>query len=100
VQYFGKAINDEEKYKQIFRCTAGALPFRYLGIPIHYRKLLNKEWNPVENRFEKNLGCWQGKLLSYEDMLILINSVLTRLPMFILSFFRNIQRGKKKSGLL
>jgi hypothetical protein len=40
----------------------------------------------IENRFEKNLGCWQGKLLSYGDMLILINSVLTSLPMFMLFF--------------
>jgi hypothetical protein len=42
----------EEQYKQIFDCESGSLPFRYLGVPIHYRKLLNKEWNPTENRFK------------------------------------------------
>jgi hypothetical protein len=63
--YFGKAVDDKEHYKQISGCTAGALPFRYLGMSIHYRKPLNKEWNPVENRFEKNLGCWQGKFFSH-----------------------------------
>jgi hypothetical protein len=55
--YFGRAKEMEEQYKQIFGCEAGALPFRYLGVPIHYRKLLNKEWNPVENRFERKLGA-------------------------------------------
>jgi hypothetical protein len=85
----------EEEYKQIFGCEAGSLPFRYLGIPIHYRRLLNKEWNLVENRFEKKLGCWLGKLLSYGDRLILINSVLTSLPMFMLSFLE-IPKGVHK----
>jgi hypothetical protein len=56
---------------------------------------LNKELNPVEDRFEKKLGCWQGKLLSYGDRLILINSVLTSLPMFMLSFLE-IPKGVLK----
>jgi hypothetical protein len=85
----------EEEYKQIFGCKASSLPFWYLGIPIHYRRLLNKEWNPVENRFEKKLGCWLGKLLSYGDRLILINLVLTSLPMFMLSFLE-IPKGVQK----
>jgi hypothetical protein len=33
------------------------------------------------------LSSWIGKLLSYGDMLVLINSVRTSLPMFLLSFF-------------
>jgi hypothetical protein len=66
--------------------TISALPFRYLGVPIHYRKLRNAEWNTVESRFVAKLGCWQGKLLSYGDRLVLINSVLTSLSMFMLSF--------------
>jgi hypothetical protein len=53
---FGKAKEMENQYKQIFGCEAGPLPFRYLGVPIHYRRLLNKEWNLVENLFKKKLG--------------------------------------------
>jgi hypothetical protein len=65
----------------------GALPFKYLGIPIHYRKLLIIEWKVVEDRLEKKMASWIGKILSYGDRLILINSMLTSLPMFLLSFF-------------
>jgi exonuclease III len=83
---FGKAKDEEHQYRQIFGCEVGVLPFRYLGIPIHYRKLRNSDWYPVETRFESKLGCWKGKLLSYGDRLVLINSVLTSLPMFMLSF--------------
>jgi hypothetical protein len=83
---FGNAKSEEHRYKQIMGCEAGTLPFRYLGIPIHFRKLTNAEWVTVENRFAEKLGCWKGKLLSYGDRLVLINSVLTSLPMFMLSF--------------
>jgi hypothetical protein len=40
---FGKAKEQEDPYKQNFGCEASSLPFRYLGILIHYRKLLNNE---------------------------------------------------------
>jgi hypothetical protein len=43
----------EEHYKQIFGCETCSLPFRYPGVPIHYKKLLNEEWNLVENHFEQ-----------------------------------------------
>jgi hypothetical protein len=55
--YFGKAKDEVDQYKQIFGCDDGSLPFRYLGIPIHYRKLRNSDWYPVETRFENKLGC-------------------------------------------
>jgi hypothetical protein len=71
----------------IFECEVGSLLFKYLGIPIHYRRLINKEWKPEEDRFERKLGCWIGKMLPYGDCIVLINSVLTSLLMFLLSFF-------------
>jgi hypothetical protein len=85
---FEKAKDEEVQYRQIFGCDAGLFPFRYLGIPIHYRKLRNSDCYFVEIQFESKLGCWKGKLLSYGDMLVLINSVLTSLPMFMLSFLQ------------
>jgi hypothetical protein len=51
---FWKAKEEEEEYKNIFGCGVGSLPFRYSGIPIHYSCLLNIEWKPVEDRFERN----------------------------------------------
>lgn len=52
-----------------------------------YRKLLNKVWKDIENHFEIKLGCCRGKLIYYGDRLLLINDVLTSLPMFMLSIF-------------
>jgi hypothetical protein len=57
---FGKARDEENEYRHLFGCEISSLPFKYLGIPIHYRRLLNSEWKPVEDRFEKKLACWIG----------------------------------------
>jgi hypothetical protein len=89
---FAKAKEDKN---HIFGCEVGALPFKYLGILIYYRKFLNKEWKPLEDRFERKLASWIGKMLSYGDRLVLINSVLTSVPMFLLSFFE-IPKGVRK----
>ena len=37
----------------IFGCDMGSYPFRYLGILMHHRKLMNKDWKHVEERFQK-----------------------------------------------
>jgi hypothetical protein len=69
-------------------CKEGEMPFRYLGIPMSSRKLLNKDWSAVEERFQKKLSSWKGKLLLSGGRLVLINSVLSSLPMFLMSFFK------------
>ena len=51
---FGRAKENEDQYRQLFGCEVGTLLFTYLGIPIHHRKLTNKEWKIIEDRFEKN----------------------------------------------
>ncbi|WVZ90591.1 hypothetical protein U9M48_036878 [Paspalum notatum var. saurae] len=47
--------------------SVGSFPFRYLGIPMHYRKLRNADWRTIEERFENRLSSWKGKLLSQND---------------------------------
>jgi hypothetical protein len=50
------------------------------------RKLNNKVWKTIENRIKKRLSSWKGKLLLVGGCLVLINSVLSSLPMFMMSF--------------
>ncbi|WVZ96211.1 hypothetical protein U9M48_041878, partial [Paspalum notatum var. saurae] len=85
---FGQAKECESIYSCLFGCRPGSFPFRYLGIPMHHRKLRNSDWAHIEERFEKRLIGWKGKLLSVGGRLVLINSVLSSLPMFMLSFFK------------
>ena len=62
--FFYKAAKaNQNEYEQIFWCNIGSFPFRYLEIPMHHRKLLNKDWKYVEERFQKRLNCWRSKML-------------------------------------
>jgi hypothetical protein len=54
---------------------------------MHFRRLRNKDWERIEERIEKKVSSWKGKYLSVGGRLVLINSVLTSLPMFMISFF-------------
>ncbi|WVZ53559.1 hypothetical protein U9M48_004482, partial [Paspalum notatum var. saurae] len=96
----GQAKECENAYSEVFGCKSGSFPFRYLGLPMHYRKLRNSEWRHIEERFEKQLIGWKGKLLSVGGRLVLINSVLSSLPMFMLSFFAIPKGHKKKYHLI
>jgi hypothetical protein len=74
-------------YIDLFGCNASEYPFRYLVIRMHHRQLFNSKWGKVEERFEKKLSCWKAKYLSYGDRLVLLNSVLSSLPIFMMAFF-------------
>ncbi|WVZ50274.1 hypothetical protein U9M48_001546, partial [Paspalum notatum var. saurae] len=63
--YFGQAKQEEEEYPRLFRCK--------LGIPMHFRKLGNRDWKLMLERFEKRLSRWKGKHLSVRGRLVLIN---------------------------
>jgi hypothetical protein len=91
---FGKAKEVEDEYKILFGCDIGHY-YLDTGYPYPFRKLRNGEWKPLEDRFEKKLSNWIGKMLLYGDRLVLINSVLTSLPTFMLSFLE-IPKGVRK----
>jgi hypothetical protein len=40
---YGEAKNQEDEYAHLFGCKSGATPFKYLGIPMHHKKLSNSD---------------------------------------------------------
>jgi hypothetical protein len=88
---YGAAKANQNEYAQIFGCNVGSFPFRYLGIPMHHRKLMNKNRKHVEERFQKRLNYWRSKMLSVGRKLILMNSVLSSLSMFMMSFLKYLE---------
>jgi hypothetical protein len=84
---YGEAKEMEGQYTDLFSCGLGKYPFRYLGIPVHHKRISNADWKIIEEKFEKKFSSWKGKLLSYGRRLVLINSVLSSLAMFMLSFY-------------
>jgi hypothetical protein len=85
---FGDAQHEASLYAELFGCGIGQFPISYLGIPIHYRRLTLAEWKQVEERLQKRLMSWKGKLLSLGGRLVLINSVLSNMVLYMISFFQ------------
>jgi hypothetical protein len=38
---FGEAQESIDQYTELLGCNPGALPMKYFGIPIHYRRISN-----------------------------------------------------------
>jgi hypothetical protein len=74
-------------YVELFGYRIGQFPISYLGIPIHFRRLTIVEWKYVEEQLQKRLSSWKVKLLSLGGRLVLINSVLTNMLLYMVSFF-------------
>jgi hypothetical protein len=53
VYYFSSANERQDKYAYIFTCKSGVVPFNYLGMPLHYKKLSRIDWKPVEEKVER-----------------------------------------------
>jgi hypothetical protein len=51
----------EGHYTNLFVCGLGQYPFRYLGIPMHHKKISNANWKVIEEKIEKKLSSWKRK---------------------------------------
>ncbi|WVZ51322.1 hypothetical protein U9M48_002476, partial [Paspalum notatum var. saurae] len=100
----GEAKEWESQYSNLFGCRVGSYPFRYLGIPMHFRKLSNKDWKMIEERIERKLSNWKGKMLSFGGRLVFLNSiprgVLKKIEYFRSRFFWQYDNHKKKYRLI
>jgi hypothetical protein len=52
---YGEA-EKEGQYTELFGCGLGKYPFRYLGIPMHQKRISNADWKVIEEIFEKKLS--------------------------------------------
>ena len=82
-------LKDEEKdMAKIFCCKQGKFPFKYLGVPLHHSKLRKEDIKPIVDKVIKRVAGWKGKLLSYGGRLVLLNSYLASIPIYLLSFIK------------
>jgi hypothetical protein len=85
--YFGEAKDDVNLYAELFGCRQSWYYNKYLGILIHYRRLTNVEWKLVE-RLQIRFTSWKGKRLFFGVRMVLINSVVSNLALYMISFFQ------------
>ncbi|GKV38927.1 hypothetical protein SLEP1_g46780 [Rubroshorea leprosula] len=71
----------------MLHCRVGKAHFLYLGLPANEKFGNKKLWELVVNKFRAKLAVWKAATLSFEGRLILLNSVLSTLPIFYMSLY-------------
>lgn len=70
------------------KCKIGFFPFNYLGIPLGADPKNISSWNGIVDRVERKLSGWNSRSLSWAGRVVLINSVLSSLPIYFMSLFQ------------
>jgi hypothetical protein len=72
----------------VLGCPLGKLPFRYLGVPLHFEKLKREDLQPILDKLIKRIAGMRGRILAYSSRLVLIKICLASIPIYLLSFFK------------
>lgn len=73
---------------QILGCRLQSFPITYLGIPLSDTRLPRTAYIPLIEKLNKKLGGWAANFLSIAGRLVLLNSILSALPMHYMSVMR------------
>ncbi|XP_074300151.1 uncharacterized protein LOC141631368 [Silene latifolia] len=87
IYFNGVASRVKSDILQISGFSEGALPFKYLGVPISARRLTVKNCNCLIEKITERIHGYAAKTLSYAGRLTLVNSVLTTLYTYWTSIF-------------
>ena len=79
---------DIHRISHIFCCPVGDFPIKYLGVPLHFDKLIREDIQPLVDKIIKKIASWKGKLLSHAAILTLIRTCLASIPLYLLSFIK------------
>ncbi|KAE8810219.1 hypothetical protein D1007_13106 [Hordeum vulgare] len=71
----------------LLNCELGSFPLAYLGIPISDSRLSVAELRPMVAKLEHHIEPWQGRRLSKAARTVLVNSSLSILLLFRMSFY-------------
>jgi hypothetical protein len=83
----GQPREVQERVADLLNCKLGAFPFTYLGMPISDRYLTIEQWLFLVLKLSGRIDMWLGRFLSSGGRLILSNSCLASLPMFVMGLF-------------
>ncbi|XP_019238392.1 PREDICTED: uncharacterized protein LOC109218478 [Nicotiana attenuata] len=72
---------------EIIGYKRGALPFRYLGVPISAKKISSVDCEMLVDKICARIKSWGSRNLSYAERVMLINSVLLHIHIYWSSVF-------------
>jgi hypothetical protein len=81
--------NEElQPFVDIFQCAVGKFPVKYMGMPLYYDRLKREDLQPLIESFLSRITEWSGKLLSSVAKRIHIETSLSSISIYLLSFFK------------
>lgn len=63
-------------------------PCTYLGLLLHYKSITRADIQPILDKLASRLQKWRGKLMTGDARLRLINSVLSSIPVYLITIFK------------
>jgi hypothetical protein len=81
---------------EFLNCRLGQTPFTYLGLPVGANPHLASTWAPMVEGLKKRLGSWGNKYVSLGGRIVLINAVLSSIPIFYLAYMKMPQKVWKE----
>lgn len=75
-------------FTRLFCCKRSDFPIKYLGVPLHYRKLTRDDLHPIVDKIIKRIAGRRGRPLSYTGRLVLLKACLARIPIYLLSVLK------------
>jgi hypothetical protein len=73
---------------RFLNCRIGRIPFIYLGLPVGANPRSLATWQPMIDVLKNRLNSWGNKYVSFGGRIVLLNSVLSAIPIFYLSFLK------------
>ncbi|MCI37150.1 putative non-LTR retroelement reverse transcriptase [Trifolium medium] len=82
-------VNISEEFlamaSNFLNCRIGRTSFKYLGLPVGANLRKMSTWMPMLNVIRGRLGSWGHKYISLGGRIVLINAVLSSIPIYYLS---------------
>jgi hypothetical protein len=75
-------------FSNILGRKLGSLPIKYLGVSLHWKAPSREIWMDLVNKIHICLQIWKGKFLYLGGRVVLLNSILTSIPLYYLSLFK------------
>ncbi|XP_058750874.1 uncharacterized protein LOC131623896 [Vicia villosa] len=69
-------------------CKVGNFPFKFLGVKVGGNHMNLSMWKDLISMLRKRLAEWRGTNLNIAGRVVLINSVLNAIPIYLLSFYK------------
>ncbi|GKV30550.1 hypothetical protein SLEP1_g39351 [Rubroshorea leprosula] len=87
---YGINVKSEEisEWAVSLNCVVGSIPFKYLGIPVGANPRNLSTWTPVVDCLRRKLSNWKCDSLSFGGRIVLLNAVLSSIPVYFFSTMR------------